>query len=214
MAQQLTAEEERGAVFLECLEVCVHTILCLREVYPREAFTRHRAFGVPVLMSRHPDLNSYIAEVLQSARGLVEANGVEKVSLCILEGHRAVERYSFELHAGGCDDLDDVDAVNDTVYGMRALLMKLQVMDDQLPKPPRDSTFTILLHSRNDDDLKSFLADGATTWVDATDEAIARDHDPANSSVWPVKQVCTPLADFSLNVYYTRPTSSPGFDGL
>ena len=202
-------EFERSAVFMEALEVCVHTILRLRKVYPEEAFCRHRAFGVPVYMSRHPELNAYIFEVLQSARKLVEAKGVERVSVCVLDGSdRVAENYSFELDASAeCDDRDEVDSVEDTAYLMRALLMRLQVMEDQLPPPPTDSSFTVLLRSRDDGPaVRDFLSNPDNGWLDASNDT-SNDDGPF---LWPVKHVLTPLVDFSLNVYtrQQRPTTN------
>lgn len=46
----MEAEPQHAALFIEFLEVCIHTILCLRQVYPEEVFSKHRAFGVSVRM--------------------------------------------------------------------------------------------------------------------------------------------------------------------
>jgi hypothetical protein len=46
----------------------VHTILCVREVYPSEAFVRRKKFGTPVFQSRHPGLNAYVAGAVKAVR--------------------------------------------------------------------------------------------------------------------------------------------------
>lgn len=45
-----TAAKQHAQLFTEFLEVCIHTILYLRKVYPEEVFSKHRAFGVAVNM--------------------------------------------------------------------------------------------------------------------------------------------------------------------
>jgi hypothetical protein len=61
---------------LSFLEVAVHSILHIRELYPSSFFERRRKYGIPVWMSRQPDLNAFIVKVLRNAkphfdRGLV-----------------------------------------------------------------------------------------------------------------------------------------------
>ena len=65
----------------EFLEVAIHVILCERRVYPEAIFTSQRAFGVPVKMSRHPEVNDYISTALRDARPLLDADAVENVVL-------------------------------------------------------------------------------------------------------------------------------------
>ena len=62
-----------GELLTEFLEVAIHVILFERRVYPEDIFTRQRAFGVPVTMSRHPEVNAYIKKVLGDARPLFDA---------------------------------------------------------------------------------------------------------------------------------------------
>lgn len=51
-------------VILDFLNVAIHQILFLRDIYPEEVFASAKQYGVPVKMSRHPELNQYIAESL------------------------------------------------------------------------------------------------------------------------------------------------------
>jgi mitotic spindle assembly checkpoint protein MAD2B len=54
------------------VEVAIHTILYVRQVYPAEIFVRRKMYETPVYQSRHPGLNAYIA-------GAVKAIGDELV---------------------------------------------------------------------------------------------------------------------------------------
>jgi mitotic spindle assembly checkpoint protein MAD2B len=54
------------------VEVAIHTILYVRQVYPAEIFVRRKKYDTPVFQSRHPALNEYIS-------GAVKAIGDELV---------------------------------------------------------------------------------------------------------------------------------------
>lgn len=55
-------------MLLEALEAIVHQLLFVRQLYPAELFERQQLYGVAVRRSRHPELNSYIAEVVGSLK--------------------------------------------------------------------------------------------------------------------------------------------------
>ena len=48
------------------VEVSIHTILYVRQVYPAEIFIRRRKYDTPVFQSRHPALNEYIAGAINA----------------------------------------------------------------------------------------------------------------------------------------------------
>jgi mitotic spindle assembly checkpoint protein MAD2B len=56
------------SVILEFVEACVQQVLWVREVYSRELFERCRLYGVSLFRSRHPQLNDYIHQTVQSLR--------------------------------------------------------------------------------------------------------------------------------------------------
>ncbi|KAJ8612347.1 hypothetical protein CTAYLR_008365 [Chrysophaeum taylorii] len=200
---------EAPALFTEFLEVCIHTILRLRGVYPDAIFAKHRAFGVAVHMSRHPDLNRYIQETLRAARNLIEARAVGKVVLCLLDGaDEVVERYVFDVRdAPATSELDDLGNVAYVEHLMRSILIKLHLVDRQLPPPPKDGgTFTLLLYSRDDAQMRSFVATPDDGWVDVSAEPRLAQPDPSPLIV-PVKNVESPLLSFDFNVL-VRPDSS------
>eukprot|EP00954_Amorphochlora_amoebiformis_P015751 1236620-Amorphochlora_amoeboformis.AAC.1 len=116
----------RTDITCEFLEAAVHTILCIRSVYPRAVFKAARKFGAPIRMSRHPKLNKYIADVIGGVHkcmmkvprkhsfilGVMDrrilqhisspfATGlvhrVEVLILNHLENHKIIEKYIFEV---------------------------------------------------------------------------------------------------------------------
>ena len=51
---------------VHAVEVAIHTILYVRQVYPAELFVRRRKYDTPVFQSRHPALNEYIAGAVRA----------------------------------------------------------------------------------------------------------------------------------------------------
>jgi hypothetical protein len=48
------------------VEVAIHTILYVRQVYPADLFVRRKKYETPVYQSRHPGLNEYIAGAVKA----------------------------------------------------------------------------------------------------------------------------------------------------
>ena len=56
------------------MEIAIHTILYVRQIYPADLFVRRKKYDTPVFQSRHPGLNEYIS-------GAVKAVGEELVQV-------------------------------------------------------------------------------------------------------------------------------------
>lgn len=48
------------------VEVAIHTILYIRQIYPADLFVRRKKYETPVYQSRHPGLNEYIAGAMKA----------------------------------------------------------------------------------------------------------------------------------------------------
>ncbi|KAK0465630.1 DNA-binding protein [Desarmillaria tabescens] len=48
------------------IEVAVHTILYVRQIYPADLFIRRKKYDTPVFQSRHPALNEYISGAVKA----------------------------------------------------------------------------------------------------------------------------------------------------
>lgn len=77
--------------------------------------------------------------------------------------------------------------------------MRLHLVDGSLPPAPKDASFTILLYSIDDAQVRSFVADTDNGWVDVSADVLARDDDTPR--LVPVRRVETPLVNFGLDVY-------------
>lgn len=48
------------------VEVAIHTILYVRQIYPPDLFVRRKKYDMPVFRSRHPALNEYISGAVKA----------------------------------------------------------------------------------------------------------------------------------------------------
>lgn len=89
------------------LEVTLHTLLCVRGVYPPSTFARRRAHGVPVYQSRHPEVRSYIANVVQGLSKDLELGLLRRVTVVIkaMDG-LPLERFIIDFGFMQMDALD------------------------------------------------------------------------------------------------------------
>jgi len=83
-------------VVLEFFEICFHSILFLRKVYPSSIFTLKKKYNVPVHVCIYPDLNKYISDVLKSINKFLLSNKLKEISLWILDASlHPVEKFVF-----------------------------------------------------------------------------------------------------------------------
>ncbi|KAI0319771.1 DNA-binding protein [Amylostereum chailletii] len=143
----------------EFIEVAIHGILYVRQIYPAELFIRRKKYETPVFQSRHPALNTYISGAVKAVGEELVLGHVDKVVVVIKNKDEvALERFIFTIQ-----NMIDVEAFNkDTgVEGAMALsalsqyfrsfLVKLSMMESQLGELPRDgdNSFAILLELKD-----------------------------------------------------------------
>jgi len=83
----------------------LHTILCVRQVYPPTTFARRRAHGVPVYQSRHPQVCSYISEVTQAISKEMLEGKVKRVTVVLktVDTGLPLERFILDMGYLGMD---------------------------------------------------------------------------------------------------------------
>nr|XP_005889263.1 PREDICTED: mitotic spindle assembly checkpoint protein MAD2B [Bos mutus] len=143
------ASEMVSDVLCEFLEVAVHLILYVREVYPVGIFQKRKKYNVPVQMSCHPELNQYIQDTLHCVKPLLEKNDVEKVVVVILDKeHRPVEKFVFEITQPPLLSISSDSLLSHVEQLLRAFILKISVCDAVLDHNPPGCTFTVLVHTR------------------------------------------------------------------
>ncbi|KAK3565733.1 hypothetical protein QTP86_014987 [Hemibagrus guttatus] len=136
-------------ILCEFLEVAIHLILYVREVYPSGIFQKRKKYNVPVQMSCHPELNQYIQDTLQCVKPLIEKNEAEKVVVVIMDKeHHPVERFVFEISQPPLLSISSDTLLSHVEQLLRAVILKISVCDAVLENNPPGCTFTVLVYTR------------------------------------------------------------------
>jgi mitotic spindle assembly checkpoint protein MAD2B len=147
----------------EFIEVAIHTILYVRQIYPPDLFVRRKKYDMPVFQSRHPALNEYISGAVKAIADELLSGNIQKVVIVIKDKEQvALERFIFSVQ-----NMIEVDAYNRDVSVQeamtsatlsryfRAFLVKLSMIESQLSalEPQDDASFAILLELRDDKEV-------------------------------------------------------------
>ncbi|XP_069120041.1 mitotic spindle assembly checkpoint protein MAD2B-like isoform X1 [Argopecten irradians] len=137
-------------ILCEFLEVAIHSILYLRDLYPRSVFEKRKKYNVPVQMCLHPDVCKYVVNIVDSVHQLNQNNQVEKISVVILGSDlRPLERFVIEI--GRHIHTDHLIGEDRYLYqleeSLRAFLLKLNVSDALLHPLPKDCTWTVQIET-------------------------------------------------------------------
>ncbi|KAF9814184.1 hypothetical protein IEO21_05253 [Rhodonia placenta] len=80
------------------VEVAIHTILYVRQIYPADLFVRRKKYDTPVYQSRHPALNEYISGAIKAIEEELLLGHVDKVVVVIKNKEDiALERFIFAV---------------------------------------------------------------------------------------------------------------------
>uniref|UniRef100_A0A8C4YVN7 Mitotic spindle assembly checkpoint protein MAD2B n=1 Tax=Gadus morhua TaxID=8049 RepID=A0A8C4YVN7_GADMO len=149
IAQDLNFGQVVADILCEFLEVAIHLILYVREVYPSGIFQKKKKYNVPVQMSCHPELNQYIQDTLQCVKPLIEKNDAEKVAVVIMDKeHHPVERFVFEISQPPLLSISSDTLLSHVEQLLRAFILKISVCDAVLNSNPPGCSFTVLVHTR------------------------------------------------------------------
>eukprot|EP00049_Salpingoeca_infusionum_P023256 m.11153 g.11153 ORF g.11153 m.11153 type:complete len:245 (-) comp5676_c0_seq1:87-821(-) len=155
------ANEVVADVFCTLLEVSIHTILYMRQVYPVHIFAKSRVYNITTLTSRHPELTDYIANVVASIREWIIKGKVKAVVVVLFnECHQPVERFVFDLDISLLPRGDSSEGEMEAQ--LRALLLKLNMCDALLTDKAGPLTFGVHVMAHKD---------GGETAAEAAEEA-------------------------------------------
>ncbi|KAF8640991.1 hypothetical protein AX17_000636 [Amanita inopinata Kibby_2008] len=152
--QSLTFNQTIRAI-TEFIEVAIHTILYVRQVYPPDLFVRRKKYDTPVFQSRHPALNEYIAGAVKAVGEEIALGSVDKVVVVIKDKeHVALERFIFSIEnmiqvESYNKDTSVENAISATLLGQyfRSFLIKLNMIESLLGQTNLgdDASFAIVL---------------------------------------------------------------------
>jgi len=166
---------------IEFIEVAIHTILYVRQVYPAELFIRRKKYDAPVFQSRHPALNAYVSGAVKAIGGELVNGNLDKIVVVIKnKEEKALERFVFSVENMIQVEKFDKDtsvegAMTSISLGQyfRSFLIKINMIEAQLGQMHLgdDISFAILMELK--DDLKPSMAEGSKEpppWIPADNQ--------------------------------------------
>ncbi|KAG6862133.1 hypothetical protein C0995_004215 [Termitomyces sp. Mi166 len=159
------------------VEVAIHTILYVRQVYPADLFVRRKKYDTPVFQSRHPALNDYISGAVKAVTEELILGNVDKVMVVIKDKDQvALERFIFSVEnmikiEAFNKDTSVEEAMTARTLGQyfRAFLVKLAMADSQLAPiiVEGDLSFAIVLELRDNMVPSARRATEPPPWIPA-----------------------------------------------
>uniref|UniRef100_A0A7N9AT55 Mitotic spindle assembly checkpoint protein MAD2B n=1 Tax=Mastacembelus armatus TaxID=205130 RepID=A0A7N9AT55_9TELE len=158
--QDLNFGQVVADILCEFLEVAIHLILYVREVYPSGIFQKRKKYNVPVQMSCHPELNQYIQDTLHCVKPLIEKNEAEKVVVVIMDKeHHPVERFVFEISQPPLLSISSDTLLSHVEQLLRAFILKISVCDAVLNNNPPGNIRVLLQKYTTNTDFPWIVAD-------------------------------------------------------
>ncbi|XP_006454068.1 hypothetical protein AGABI2DRAFT_196792, partial [Agaricus bisporus var. bisporus H97] len=161
----------------EFIEVAIHTILFVRQVYPADVFVRRKKYETPVYQSRHPALNEYISGAVKAVRDEMELGKVEKVIVAIRDQNQvALERFIFSIDHMVQVEAFDKDACvenamtpSNLVQYFRSFLIKINMIESVLGQLELadDINFSVIIELKDDSVPTASQAKEQPPWVPA-----------------------------------------------
>jgi len=86
-------------IVMEFVEVLIHQVIYLRDVYPASIFVTRRKFNLPLHMSQHPLVNEYITKVVASLKKYLSKPDadVDSVDIVVSASGGHVDRFRLEF---------------------------------------------------------------------------------------------------------------------
>ncbi|OAX43048.1 DNA-binding protein [Rhizopogon vinicolor AM-OR11-026] len=163
----------------EFIEVAIHTILYVRQIYPADLFVRRKKYDTPVFQSRHPALNEYISGTVKAVADELVLGNVDKVVVVIKDSKQvALERFIFSIQnmievESYNKDTSVQDAMSSAKLGQyfRSFLIKLNMIESQLgllELPSGDeATFAVVLELKDNTAPSASKDKDPPPWVPA-----------------------------------------------
>ncbi|KAJ3524906.1 hypothetical protein NMY22_g10801 [Coprinellus aureogranulatus] len=142
MSEEPLTFNQAVAGIAEFIEIAIHTILYVRQIYPPDLFIRRKKYDTPVFQSRHPALNEYIAGAVKALEDEMTQGAVEKVVVVIKnKEHVPMERFIFSIenmvevpsfNKGAKLRIDGAMTASSLTQYFRSFLIKLSMVECQL----------------------------------------------------------------------------------
>ncbi|THH04850.1 hypothetical protein EW145_g5226 [Phellinidium pouzarii] len=173
------------------IEVAMHTILYIRQIYPAELFDRRRLFDIPVFQCIEPSINDYVSKAIKAVGEEIIEDNVSKVIINIHKSDKPLEKFIFSFDRpkdSGSPILDPERIPLEVLQRqMRAMLLKLNTIDAQLLPLMASSnlSFSFMMELR-EENVHGFPEDSFDSDVSSPDVSLGKTRGKENQP-----EVCT-----------------------
>jgi len=181
-------------LFCEFLEVLIHQVLFLRDLYPKNIFVDRKKFGVPVKMSSHPWVNDYITKTVESVSNALKKpdTDIDSVVIVVAEQARPVERYLVEMER--CSLQKSLGLGDEFLVQLEmsfvSFLLRLTQAAGNLSRPHSDSRWWLEMGTTQRGALR---LSSSLEWCLASSPTPSNDTPPGHASIVPVMAVNSPI---------------------
>ncbi|KII94124.1 hypothetical protein PLICRDRAFT_50110 [Plicaturopsis crispa FD-325 SS-3] len=175
-SSSLTYNQTAQAI-TEFIEVAIHTILYVRQIYPADLFVRRKKYDTPVFQSRHPALNEYISGAVKAVGAELALGNVDKVVVLIKDKEQVpLERFIFAIQTmirvesyNKDTSVQDAMPSNSLQQYFRSFLIKLNMIESQLGQMQlgEDASFAVLIELQDDAAPEAATGQDPPPWVPA-----------------------------------------------
>lgn len=187
-----------ASLVAEGLGSLTHQILYVSSVYPEELFELAPFGSFRYRKSRHPDLNKYIDQIVESLQVLLSAvaQTIETVSIAVLDDGDLVAEWIVDLM------VKDVKNINGEIYRswIGSIAVKMQQMTICMPPAADSSSRTFSVNTGLKQSLSTFRLGAGLDWV-LTD---TKPDDLGSATIYPCKSFRAPQIAVLTNAVKTQ----------
>ncbi|KAI8139591.1 DNA-binding protein [Fennellomyces sp. T-0311] len=144
-------------LLLDFIQVWIHQILYVRELYPTAIFELKKKYNVPVHMAAHEQVARYISQFVESLQPLVLKGNCKCVALKIISPtNHLLERFVLEIESAlwaldvpleSVLDSEPTCSLADMQQELRACFLRMAATRSSLSKNPPDCTFSLTVET-------------------------------------------------------------------
>ncbi|XP_017048520.1 mitotic spindle assembly checkpoint protein MAD2A [Drosophila ficusphila] len=149
-------------IIVEYLKYGINSILFQRGIYPAEDFDNTQQYGLTILMSKDPKIQTFLQNVLSQTEEWLAKNMINKISMVITNAHtkEVLECWDFKMQAElGDGDTSDISKVTTSKElsriqnEIRDVMRQISATVSYLPLLDCICTFDVMIHTLQNTEL-------------------------------------------------------------
>ncbi|XP_017012378.1 mitotic spindle assembly checkpoint protein MAD2A [Drosophila takahashii] len=149
-------------IIVEYLKYGINSILFQRGIYPAEDFDNTQQYGLTILMSKDPKIQTFLQNVLSQTEEWLSKNMINKISMVITNAHtkEVLECWDFKMQAElGDGDTSDATKLTSSKElsriqnEIRDVMRQISATVSYLPLLDCICTFDVMIHTLQNTEL-------------------------------------------------------------